>query len=205
MQSATPVHGNSETPNDGVPDEMLSPQRVPRPPSSSRPFTAPHPVSLRTSVRSVAMVQRVLSNLSGRDGRDETSLSKFVREGIALQHSILEEIRERAQTIHALRRTQAASSLDWSKRSDDIVDNMAILEGVSKELSKKADAQVAELTERQAAREKELVNVAAKAKRDAQLLMDRTATQLELMRHATQTVVRCFSSHHSNDNLSYSE
>ena len=139
----------------------------------------------------MAMVQKVLRDLSGRDNQDEPSLSKFVRDGIALQHSILEEIRERAQTLNALRCAQAASSLDWSKRSDDIVDNMAVLHGVAEELSRKADAHVAELAQRQEEREKELVKVAMKAKQDAQVLMDRTAAQLELMRHATQTVVRC--------------
>jgi hypothetical protein len=218
MQSATPIHEAAATRSDGAQDEaaklqdllvtdqqeqiplretsagqvplQLFPPREPRPPSSSRPFTAPHPMSLKTSARSVAMVQKVLRELSGRDGNDQPSLSNFVREGIALQHSILQEIRGRSETMDEQRRAQAASSLAWSRRSDEIMDNMAVLEGVAKELSQKADAHVAELVERQAQREKELVKVAAKAQRDARLLMDRTAAQIELMRHATQTVVR---------------
>ena len=217
MQSATPIH-DAATRSDGVQDEsakrqnslvsdqqeqiqlretcsgqvplQLFPPRVPRPPSSSRPSTAPHPMSLKTSARSVAMVQKVLRDLSGRDGNDEPTLSKFVREGIALQHSILQEIRGRSETMDEQRRAQAATSLAWSRRSDEIMDNMAVLEGVAKELSQKADAHVAELVERQAEREKELAKVAAKAKADARLLMERTAAQIELMRHATHTVVR---------------
>ncbi len=71
-----------------------------------------------------------------------------------------------------------------------MLDNMAVLEGVAQQLQHRADAHVAQLTARQAERERELVKVAAKAQKDAKLLMERTNAQLEVMRLATQTIVR---------------
>jgi hypothetical protein len=114
-----------------------------------------------------------------------------VQDGIALQHCILEEMREKAAAVDILRRSKAASSLDWSRRSDEILDNMAIVEGIARELSKKADDHAAEILGLQLDREKELMKVTARAQQDAKLLSQRTAAQLELMRHATHTIVRC--------------
>ncbi len=173
-----------------TPQELQNPQRTPRPPTASRPTISPLAVSLKTSARSVAMVQRVLRGLSGHDGDDDASLSTFVEEGIALQQHILEEARGMLETQETVRSAQAASTLEWSRRSDGILENMSLLEGVAHELSRKADAHVAGLKERQAESEKELAKVAAKAQRDVKLLTERTATQVELMRLATQTVVR---------------
>ena len=71
-----------------------------------------------------------------------------------------------------------------------MLDNMAVLEGVAQQLQHRADAHVAQLMAHQAERERELVKVAAKAQKDAKLLMERTNAQLEVMRLATQTIVR---------------
>jgi hypothetical protein len=167
--------------------------RAPRPPASSRPATAPHPVSLKTSARSVAMVQRVLRGLNSCDSCDsnnEPSASRFVQEGLALQQGILEEVRARCGAVEQMRLSQAATSLEWSRRSDDVLDNLAVLESVANEISKKAEARVAELKGRQEENEIELAKVKKKAERDLKLLLERTAAQIEIMRLATQTVVR---------------
>lgn len=167
--------------------------RAPRPPASSRPATAPHPVSLKTSARSVAMVQRVLRGLNSCDSCDsnnEPSASRFVQEGLALQQGILEEVRARCGAAEQLRLSHAATSLEWSRRSDEVLDNMAVLESVANEISKKADARVAELKGRQEENAIELAKVEKKAQRDLKLLLERTAAQIEIMRLATQTVVR---------------
>ncbi len=142
------------------------------------------------------MVQRVLRGMSGGviNSHDEpTSLSKFVEDGFSLQQGILEEMREKSKEVARMRVEREACSLDWSNRSDDMLHNMAVLEGVAVEVWGKANAQVAELRASQAEREKELVQIAAKAQRDAKILMQRTNVQLETMRLATQTVVRCAS------------
>ena len=136
------------------------------------------------------MVQRILQGLDGGDKSSEASTSKFVEDGLVLQHSILEELRERFQAEETLRLTQAATALDWSKRGDEILDNMALLAGVANEISKKADSHVAQLKERQAESDKELAKVAAKAQRDVKFLRERTEAQIEVLRLATQTVVR---------------
>jgi hypothetical protein len=164
--------------------------RPPHAPTTSRPSTAPHRFSLKTSARSIAMVQRVLHGMNGGEKHDGATLSKFVEDGIGLQQGILEEMREKSKEVDRLRRARAATSLDWSNRSDEMLDNMAVLEGVAMGLSKQANAQVAELRASQAEREKELIKIAAKAQRDAKILMERTAVQIETMRLATQTVVR---------------
>ena len=212
MQGASPIFGSSATICDdsqyrfafdqketmqvwtgsrgGTPQELHSPQRLPHPPVASRFTISPHPVSLKTSARSVTMVQRVLRGLSGSDSSNEACSSKFVEDGMALQQDILEEVRGRLEAQETLRRTQAASALDWSRRNDDILENMSLLQAVANELSRNADAHVADLKERQAENEKELVKVAAKAQQDVKLLMERTSAQIELMRAATQTVVR---------------
>jgi hypothetical protein len=67
---------------------------------------------------------------------------------------------------------------------------MAVLESVANEISKKADARVAELKGRQEDNAIELAKVEKKAQRDLKLLLERTAAQIEIMRLATQTVVR---------------
>ena len=206
MQSASPLSDSSADMGEGPGFEAVehqalqSPQRVPHPPSAARPSTAPH-FSLKTTARSIAMVQRVLHGLSGH-ASNNGSLSQFVQEGISLQQGILEEMREKSQALDSQRRTEAASTLAWSRRSDDILDGMVVLEGVAQEMAKKADAHVAELTARQAEREKELIKVAAKAQKDAKLLMERTNAQLEVMRLATQTIVRYASVKRAHGNAS---
>lgn len=167
--------------------------RAPRPPASSRPATAPHPVSLKTSARSVAMVQRVLRGLNSCDSCDsdnEPSASRFVQEGLALQQGILEEVRARCGAVEQLRMSQAATSLEWSRRSDDVLDNLAVLNSVANEISKKAEARVSELKGRQEENEILLAKVKQKSERDLKMLLERTAAQIEIMRLATQTVVR---------------
>ena len=209
MQSASPIYGSpvnhscSQTYHFPSAAAINSPEplqkfdnptgdgvRPPHAPTTSRPSTAPHRFSLKTSARSIAMVQRVLHGMNGGEKHDGATLSKFVEDGIGLQQGILEEMREKSKEVDRLRRARAATSLDWSNRSDEMLDNMAVLEGVAMGLSKQANAQVAELRASQAEREKELIKIAAKAQRDAKILMERTAVQIETMRLATQTVVR---------------
>lgn len=209
MQSASPIYGSpvnpscSQTYHFSSAAAINSPEplqkfdnptgngvRPPHAPTTSRPSTAPHRFSLKTSARSIAMVQRVLHGMNGGEKHDGATLSKFVEDGIGLQQGILEEMREKSKEVDRLRRARAATSLDWSNRSDEMLDNMAVLEGVAMGLSKQANAQVAELRASQAEREKELIKIAAKAQRDAKILMERTAVQIETMRLATQTVVR---------------
>ena len=156
-QQANPLCSNSlavevPTTSRGGTPLMQNSKRVPRPPAALSSSPSPHSLSLKNSARSIVMVQRILQGLDGRDKSSEASTSKFVEEGLVLQHSILEELRERFQAEETLRLTQAATALDWSKRGDEILENMAVLAGVANEISKKADSHVAQLKERQAKR-----------------------------------------------------
>ena len=89
MQCASPLSDSSADMGEGpgfvaVEHQALqSPQRMPHPPSAARPSTAPH-FSLKTTARSIAMVQRVLRGLGGHDS-GEGALSQFVKDGVTLQ------------------------------------------------------------------------------------------------------------------------
>jgi len=91
MQCASPLSDSDDAASEGPLVEaaelqaLLSPQRVPHPPAATRPSTAPH-FSLKTTSRSIAMVQRVLRGLGGgHDSSDGCAVSQFVQEGVALQ------------------------------------------------------------------------------------------------------------------------
>ena len=76
----------------------------PHAPIASRPSTAPHRFSLKTSTRSVEMVQRVLRGMGGgantpNNSHDEPTLSKFVEDGFSLQQGILDEMREKSKEV----------------------------------------------------------------------------------------------------------